>query len=83
MRDISPTALQDLLRERGLTADALGVLGNCDKATAHRMATGQVKRPRPWTTVAIAKALGISPKRFESMVAAAYEAAHSDDEVPA
>lgn len=82
MPDISPTALQDLLRDRGLTYEAAAVLGQVETSTISRIVRGQT-RARPQTIVTLARALGISPKRLESMAAAAWAAAHPDERVPA
>lgn len=82
MPDIAPTALQDLLRDRGLTFEAMAVLGRCETSTISRIVRGH-QRPRPQTIVTLARALGISPKRLEAMATAAWEAAHPDEKVPA
>jgi hypothetical protein len=77
MPDIAPTALQDLFRDRGLTYEAMGVLGRCETSTVSRVVRG-LQRPRPQTIVTWARALGISPKRLEAMTDAAWSAAHPD-----
>lgn len=82
MPDISPTALQELLHDRGLTLEATAVLGQCETSTISRIVRGQ-QRPRPQTIVTLARALGISAKRMEAMTSAAWAAAHPGEKVPA
>ncbi len=82
MRDIPPTALQDLTRDRGLTYEAMAVLAGCETSTISRIWRG-LQRPRPPMIVALARALGISPKRLEAMTDAAWAAAHPGERVPA
>lgn len=77
MPDVSPTALQDLLRDRGITMEAAAVLAQVDTSTISRIANGQ-SRARPQTIVALARALGVSAKRLEVMVIAAWDAAHAE-----
>lgn len=79
---VSPTALADLLRERGLTLEAAAVLGQVETSTISRIIRGHT-RARPQTIVTLARALGISPKRLEAMALAAWTAAHPDERVPA
>jgi transcriptional regulator with XRE-family HTH domain len=79
---VSPTALLDLLRERGLTMDAAAVLGQVETSTISRWANGQT-RARPQTIVTLARALGVSAKRLQAMADAAWDAAHPDERVPA
>jgi plasmid maintenance system antidote protein VapI len=79
---VSPTALQDLLHERGLTFEAAAVLGQVETSTISRWVNGQM-RARPQTIVTLARALGISPKRLEAMTVAAWDAAHPEERVPA
>lgn len=78
----SPTALRELLRERGLTLDATAVLAGVETSSISRIVNGQI-RPRPRTIVALARALGISAKRLEVMTTAAWKAAHPDERVAA
>lgn len=82
MPGIPSTAFQDLIHNRGLTYEAMAVLGRCETSTISRIARGQ-QRPRPQTIVALARALGISPKRLEAMTDAAWTAAHPDERVSA
>jgi len=76
------SALGDLLRERGLTYEAAAVLAQIETSTISRIVRGQ-SRARPQTIVTLARALGISPKRLESMAGAAWASAHPDERVPA
>ena len=78
----SSSALGELLRDRGLTYEAAAVLAQVETSTISRIVGGQ-SRPRPQTIVALARALGISAKRLEAMVRAAWDAAHPDERVPA
>jgi len=77
-----PEALANLFRDRGLTYEAVGVLGQMETSTVSRIVRGQSKA-RPQTIVALARALGISPKRLEAMTDAAWAAAHPDERVSA
>jgi transcriptional regulator with XRE-family HTH domain len=79
---ISSSALGDLLRGRGLTYEAAAVLAQVETSTISRIVRGHSK-PRPQTIVTLAQALGISPKRLEAMTRAAWDAAHSGEQVPA
>jgi plasmid maintenance system antidote protein VapI len=65
---VSPTALRELLRERGLTFDAAAVLAGVETSTISRIVNGQIS-PRPETVVRLARALGISAKRLQAMTA--------------
>ena len=78
----SASALGDLLRDRGLTYEAAAVLAQVETSTISRIVRGQSKAS-PLTIVTLARALGISPKRLEAMVRAAWEAAHPGGQVPA
>jgi len=80
--EIGPHALGDLLRDRGLTQEAAAVLGQVETSTISRMVRGQSKA-RPQTIVTLARALGISAKRLEAMANAAWDAAHSGEEISA
>jgi len=79
---ISPRALGDLLCNRGLTYEAAAVLAQVETSTISRIVRGQSKA-KPQTIVTLARALGISAKRLEAMVRAAWDAAHPDERVPA
>ena len=79
---VSPSALRDLLRERGLTMDAAAVLADVETATISRWVNGQA-RARPMSIVMLARALRISAKRLEAMADAAWNAAHPDERVSA
>jgi plasmid maintenance system antidote protein VapI len=68
MQTASPTALRELLRERGLTMDATAVLAGVETSSISRIVNGQMGA-RPETIVRLARALGISAKRLEAMVA--------------
>jgi len=83
MQDVSSSgALGGLLRARGLTYEAAAVLAQVETSTISRIVRGQ-SRARPQTIVALARALGISPKRLEAMADAAWGAAHPDEQVSA
>jgi plasmid maintenance system antidote protein VapI len=77
-----PDALGDLLRGRGLTYEAVAVLAQVETSTISRIVRGQTKA-RPQTIVTLARALGISAKRLDAMARAAWETAHSGEEVHA
>lgn len=79
---INPAALGDLLSGRGLTYEAAAVLAQVETSTISRIVRGQQKA-KPQTIVALARALGISPKRLEAMALAAWGAAHPGEQVPA
>ena len=64
MLTVTPGALRELLRERGLTLEAVAVLGGVDTATVSRIINGH-NRARPTTIVHLARALGISARRMK------------------
>jgi plasmid maintenance system antidote protein VapI len=70
--------LRDLLRERGLTFDAAGVLAGVDTSVISRMVNGK-RQARPETIVRLARVLGISARRLQQMADAAYAAEHDAD----
>jgi transcriptional regulator with XRE-family HTH domain len=74
--------LKDLFTERGLRYDALALLADVDKGTISRIANGKAQA-RPETIVRLARALGISVRRMETICAASREAARSGESVPA
>ena len=78
----SPGAFGALLRDRGLTYEATGVLGHVETSTVSRIARG-LSKARPETIVALARALGISPRRLEAMTDAAWADAHPEERVSA
>jgi plasmid maintenance system antidote protein VapI len=63
----SPTALRELLRDRGITFDAAAVLADVDTSTVSRIVNGKMGA-RPETVVRLARALGISAKRLQKMI---------------
>jgi transcriptional regulator with XRE-family HTH domain len=63
------TTLRELRRQRGLTLEALAVLGQTDPATISRIERGKVK-PKPETVVRLARGLGIAAQRMQAIVAA-------------
>lgn len=67
--------LREFLAERGITMDAAAVLGDVDTATISRVAAGK-SRPRPQTVVRLARALGVSARRMQSICSASWDAAH-------
>jgi plasmid maintenance system antidote protein VapI len=74
--------LKDLLVERGLRYDAAAMLADVDKATISQIANGKA-RARPETVVRLARALGISARRMETICAASHAAARQGERVPA
>jgi transcriptional regulator with XRE-family HTH domain len=60
--------LRTLRQERGLTLEAVTVLGGPDPATVSRVERGLVQ-PRPETIVRLARALGMSARRMASILA--------------
>jgi transcriptional regulator with XRE-family HTH domain len=66
--------LRQLRKERGLTLEAVAVLGDVDPATISRVERGLVQ-PQPETIVRLARALGISAKRMAAIVAETSKAA--------
>jgi transcriptional regulator with XRE-family HTH domain len=64
---VSPTALRDLLRERGLTFDAAAVLAGVETSTISRWVNGQMGA-KPENIVRLARGLGISAKRLQAMI---------------
>jgi plasmid maintenance system antidote protein VapI len=81
MKTIStPGTLRDLLRKRGLSFDAVAVLAGVDTSVISRLVNGK-RQARPETVVKIARALGISARRLQAMLDAAYAAEHQDEAV--
>ena len=78
----APDAFAALLQDRGLTYEATAVLAQVETSTISRIARGHAKA-RPVTIVALARALGVSPKRLEAMANAAWSDAHPDEPVGA
>lgn len=74
--------LRELLTDRGIRMDAAAVLGRCDKGTISRIAAGK-RRAQPETIVAMARALGISARRMQAICNESWDAAHSDERIPA
>ncbi len=66
--------LRELRAERGLTLEALGVLGDVDAATISRIERG-LSKGSPDVVVKLAKALGISATRMRRLVDQASAAA--------
>jgi transcriptional regulator with XRE-family HTH domain len=60
--------LRALRQERGLTLEAVGILGDTDPATVSRIERGLVQ-PEPETIVRLARALGISARRMARILA--------------
>jgi transcriptional regulator with XRE-family HTH domain len=73
----TPT-LRELRHRRGLTLDAISVLGDVDPATTSRVERGLV-RPSRVTVVALAKALGISARRMVEIIDRTMVAAEEGD----
>jgi transcriptional regulator with XRE-family HTH domain len=58
-----------MLRERrGLTQDALALIGGVDTSTVSRLEAG-LTRPRPATVVKLARGLGLSARRMAAICA--------------
>ena len=77
----SPATLRELLRERGLTFDAAAVLAGVETSTISRWVNGQMGA-KPEAIVRLARGLGISAKRLQSMIPAG--TVRDDDEaIPA
>jgi plasmid maintenance system antidote protein VapI len=68
----------ELFSSRGLNNTAVGVLGNIHTSTVGRIVKGEV-RARPETIVALARALGVDPRRMRRLCDAHYLAAHPDE----
>jgi transcriptional regulator with XRE-family HTH domain len=60
--------LDDLIKERGLTGEALGFLADLHESEVSRIRNGLVT-PQPETTVRLARALGMSVKRLLGILA--------------
>ena len=67
--------LRDLLTERDIRMDAAAVLAGVSTSTISRVCSG-TEQARPQTVVSLAKALGVSARRMQSLCDAAYSAAH-------
>lgn len=76
--DVTRGSLRDLLRERGLTFEAVSVLAGVDTSVVSRLINGK-RQARPETIVRLARALGISARRLQTMADAAYTAQHDSE----
>jgi plasmid maintenance system antidote protein VapI len=79
MQPVSQDSLRELLRSRGISHDAAGVLAELDTATVSRIVNGKT-RARPVTVVRLARALGISARRLQVMCDAAWAGAQADED---
>jgi transcriptional regulator with XRE-family HTH domain len=79
---ITVTTLRELLAERGLTLEAVAVLGGVDPSTISRIASGRT-RARPETIVRLSRGLDISARRFQGICDASWVAAHPHNGVQA
>ena len=70
--------LRALLTSRDITQEAAGLLAGVDGSTISRICAGQV-RARPATVVKLAKALGVSARRMQTMCEAHWLEAHPDE----
>lgn len=70
------TPLRELMTERGLRMDAMALLAGRDKATVSRIAAGK-SRAKPEVVIAMARALGMSARRMQSICDATWDAAHA------
>jgi plasmid maintenance system antidote protein VapI len=57
-------ALAEIMKERGLTAEQVAVLGEVNKSTISRAVRG-LHQLRPTTVVRLSKALKVSPSRIQ------------------
>lgn len=78
-QSLSASSLRDLIRDRGLSFDAVAVMSDLDTSAVSRVVNGK-RQARPETIVKLARGLGVSAKRIKLMADAAYQAAHSDGE---
>lgn len=78
-QELSASSLRDLIRDRGLSYDAVAVMSDIDTSAVSRIVNGK-RQARPETIVKLARGLGVSAKRLKVMADAAYEAAHGDRE---
>lgn len=76
---LSGSSLRDLIRDRGLSFDAVAVMSGLDTSAVSRIVNGK-RQARPETIVKLARGLGVSAKRLKLMAEAAYRAAHSGEE---
>ena len=67
-------SLKELRQKRGLTVEALGVLGDIDGGTVSRIERGLVQ-PKRATVVKLARGLGISAKRMKAILEGSSDAA--------
>lgn len=59
--------LRELRENRGLTVEALALMGGCDRASISRIERG-LQKPSPALVARLAKALGISAYRLNNML---------------
>lgn len=82
MRPATPDTLRGLLQQRGVTLEAAAVLAGVDASTISRVINGR-QQARPTTIVRLARGLGISAKRLQSMCEAHWLETHPDERIPA
>jgi transcriptional regulator with XRE-family HTH domain len=70
--------LKALLRDRGISQEAAGMLGGVHATTISKICSGQV-RARPATIVRLARGLGVGARRMQAMCDAHYLEAHPDE----
>ena len=73
------STLRDLIRERGLSFEAVAVMSDIDTSAVSRIVNGK-RQARPATIVKLARGLGVSAKRLKLMADAAYQAANSAED---
>jgi transcriptional regulator with XRE-family HTH domain len=65
---IASLSLRELREKRGLTQEAVALLGGIDKAQVSRLERG-LSKPRATTVVALSRALGLSVSTMQAVLA--------------
>jgi transcriptional regulator with XRE-family HTH domain len=65
---IATLSLRELREKRGLTQEAVGLLGGLDVSQVSRLERG-LSKPRPTTVVKLARALGIRVSTMQTILA--------------
>lgn len=68
------------MASRQITQEAAGLLAGVDGSTISRICAGQV-HARATTVVKLATALGVAPRRLQSMCEAHWLAAHPEEQL--
>ena len=74
---VTESSLRGLLRQRGLSFEAVSVMAGVDTSVVSRVVNGK-RQARPESIVKLARALGMSARRLQAMADAAYDAEHQD-----